>query len=714
MTTLRRWIRATVPLTALVLAAGLALAAGTGLALHRVEQHANERDLDRRTALARAAVAAEAQRYVDAVYSAAAAVGAQGALTPPEFAALTAPLARMRLPGAAGVAYVVPATRATMPAVQRLWRDRGDPGLTLKPHRGQREHAFVVLYRALDGRAVDMQGQDVTQRPEPAYALAEARRAGRVAVSEAYELIRDRDLPPEQRQQSFSLAAPVYGVAPAGATQGGFRGWLIMGLHGEEFVGQALADASQDRLRAALYAVGADGRSVQVAAQATGTTGSGLRREVAIQVAQQRWVLRTEAPQAGLSTGARYLDEVSSLGLVVLSLLLAGLVFVLGRGRSRAEARVAEATAALRAKQHYIGALVNTMDVIVVACDAAGRFTVVNEPARELHGLDVADGGEVRWPSNTMAHFFRTDGVTPMPPEELPLQRALREGEVHDVEFIVAPPGRPRRWLSAHGRLLRASDGTPLGVVTAAHDITSLRASESALRRAHAELAEANAGLERSNEELVAFAGLVSHDLKSPLASVAGYVDLLRELMEEAAAPGEVRPFLDRIGAGVQRMRSLIDDLLAFATARNAAPDLTRVDLKTVVDDVVAVNTDRARLRGGLDQLFPDIYVAALPPVAADPAMVRQLMENLVGNALKYVHPGRPARVDITTEPTEPGWVRVVVADRGVGIPAGQHAAIFESFHRAHRDYDYPGTGLGLAICHRIVERHGGRMGAAD
>jgi signal transduction histidine kinase len=168
------------------------------------------------------------------------------------------------------------------------------------------------------------------------------------------------------------------------------------------------------------------------------------------------------------------------------------------------------------------------------------------------------------------------------------------------------------------------------------------------------------------------------------------------------------------MGLGVQRMRTLIDDLLAYATARNAAPEVAAVDLQAMVDDVVAVHTDRLRVRGRPDQLFPDVYVAPLPAVAADPAMIRQLLDNLIGNALKYVPPGRAARVDVTAEADEPGWVRIVVADRGIGIPPGQHEAIFDSFHRAHRGGAYPGTGLGLAICHRIVTRHGGRIGARD
>ena len=130
-----------------------------------------------------------------------------------------------------------------------------------------------------------------------------------------------------------------------------------------------------------------------------------------------------------------------------------------------------------------------------------------------------------------------------------------------------------------------------------------------------------------------------------------------------------------------------------------------------VADEVVGV-----QLEDALPQAFssPDVYVGQLPLVHGDPAMLRQLLHNLISNAIKYTPPGRTPRVDITARTDQPGWVRVEVADRGIGIPAGQHQAIFAGFHRAHPEAGLPGTGLGLAICQRIVKRHGGTITATD
>jgi signal transduction histidine kinase len=114
------------------------------------------------------------------------------------------------------------------------------------------------------------------------------------------------------------------------------------------------------------------------------------------------------------------------------------------------------------------------------------------------------------------------------------------------------------------------------------------------------------------------------------------------------------------------------------------------------------------------DRRRPDIYVGPLPTVHSDRVLLRQVIDNLLGNALKYTPPGQPVRVTVTAQPDRDGRIAVEVADRGIGIPEGEHAAIFERFHRAYPDNRYPGTGLGLAICQHVVERHGGVITATD
>ncbi len=361
------------------------------------------------------------------------------------------------------------------------------------------------------------------------------------------------------------------------------------------------------------------------------------------------------------------------------------------------------------ADRGYVSRLVDRMDVGVVACDVAGRLTAANQFARHLYGADDRAGMPVeRWAS--AVDVFDVDGLTPLP-ERLPLARVLRDGPVRDIEFVIAPRSGPRRTVVAHGRTVRAPDGTPQGAVVVLHDITRLRDQTRALRAENAELQRANAALKRSVAELETFAGVVSHDLKSPLITVAGYVQLLSYLDPGQRRSADYDDFLAKIAGGVDVMRTLIDDMLAFATAPEAELQLTEVDLDELVKAVVAARTDLCHLADA-DGPQPEITVDPLPTVVADRAMLRQVMDNLVGNAIKYTAPGQAAQVRVSAAGDAAGRVQIEVVDRGIGIPDGKHDAVFQRFHRAHWDAGYPGNGLGLTICQLIVERHGGLIGA--
>jgi signal transduction histidine kinase len=154
-------------------------------------------------------------------------------------------------------------------------------------------------------------------------------------------------------------------------------------------------------------------------------------------------------------------------------------------------------------------------------------------------------------------------------------------------------------------------------------------------------------------------------------------------------------------------MQTLIDDLLDYATAENRALNTTTVDLKALADDIA-----QERL-GGAGSQDPLIVVDPLPAVPGDATLLRQVLDNLIGNAIKYTAEGHQPYVRISSRP-EGDAVRIDVADRGIGIPEDQRDSVFAAFSRATGSEDYPGTGLGLAIVHRIIERHGGTTGVAD
>jgi signal transduction histidine kinase len=203
--------------------------------------------------------------------------------------------------------------------------------------------------------------------------------------------------------------------------------------------------------------------------------------------------------------------------------------------------------------------------------------------------------------------------------------------------------------------------------------------------------------------ELVGFAGVVAHDLRSPLATVAGYVELLRDETAGLLADDH-RDFLDRLHAGTRRMHALLEDLLAFATADSAALRTTDVDLTALVTEVIGECSAARSVPA------PHIDVAPLPTVIGDPTLLRQIFDNLIGNAVKYTEPGKPATIEISAVQKDPSSYRIEIADHGIGISPEQRAHVFDPFTRVAGSERYPGTGLGLAIVRRAVERHGGTI----
>ena len=219
--------------------------------------------------------------------------------------------------------------------------------------------------------------------------------------------------------------------------------------------------------------------------------------------------------------------------------------------------------------------------------------------------------------------------------------------------------------------------------------------------------------LRRSNQELEQFAYVASHDLQEPLRKIQAFGDrLLRKCRDQLNEQGQV--YLDRMLAAATRMRTLIDDLLAFSRVATTFTPFVPVDLQAIVEGVVGdLETRLAQSEGRVE-------TKALPTIRAEPLQMRQLVQNLLANALKFAKPGEPpvvsieaTRLESLTQIADPppsspfGW-RLTFADHGIGFDQVHVRRIFELFQRLHSRDQYEGTGIGLAICKKIVERHGG------
>jgi C4-dicarboxylate-specific signal transduction histidine kinase len=377
---------------------------------------------------------------------------------------------------------------------------------------------------------------------------------------------------------------------------------------------------------------------------------------------------------------------------------LAGVILALFERRRQARIN-GELLREAEARQEFTDVVLETIDVAVVAADPSGHLTLFNRAARDWHGLDADPTIDPRDFSDRYK-LFRTDGL-PMTEDEVPLLRALHGGRVVGAEMIIKHPGRNPVHVNSSGRALTAPDGSPLGAVVAMNDVTPDRAQRAAL-------AATNAELQRSNTELEQFAGVVSHDLAAPLGVVGGYLELLADLYE-GELDAQARKWVLSATRAVGRMQHLIEALLNYAQAGNGPCKLQTADLGEAADQ--AVMDLRAAIRDSGASVFVD---PGLPVASCDPTLIRQLMQNLIGNAIKYRHPDRACRLSVSARPEGGEWL-VSVTDNGVGIPPEHRARVFEMFTRV--DHRAPGGhGVGLSTCQRIVERHGGRIwaGAAD
>ncbi|GAB2567848.1 hypothetical protein Aab01nite_44240 [Paractinoplanes abujensis] len=550
-------------LVALVGLSGTALSA---LALRNAEDDRNNRAVGQRTTIIAQAISAEVDRYTASLLDLAAAVGAQSSLEAAEFTAITAAVDRERFPGGTGLAMVVPTPTSGVAALQARWRQLGATRLTLRPN-GAATHRFAVLDKGLDDTG-SVAGLDLSRSPQAVEAMDAAEAGRRVTVSRTYRLLKDSDRPFEERQLSFVFVAPVFATSPAAADNGRFRGWLVLGVRGGDFLSEIVADSAGVRVAVTLLDDGSGDPLPLAVWKPEIPLDSGVEpHEAPVEVAQRSWTLRVEGTTRLLTDTVQSFDELAWLVGIVLTALLVALTGTIATSRNRALRRVDEATAALR--------------------------------------TDIARREEV--------------------------EHRLRQRET----------------------------------------------------------------------ELVGFAGVVAHDLRSPLARIMGYADFLQEEAYDRLDDMQ-RDFLTRLRKGADHMRVLIDDLLDYATAENRTMANVPVDLHRLAEEIT-------RERSG--DRPADVVVGELPTIHGDPTLLRQVLDNLIGNAIKYTPADREPRIRIGCRPEGEGRWRCEVSDNGIGIPERDRGAVFDAFTRVGGSENFPGTGLGLAIVHRIIERHDGRVG---
>ncbi|MEW6488281.1 MAG: ATP-binding protein [Thermodesulfobacteriota bacterium] len=276
---------------------------------------------------------------------------------------------------------------------------------------------------------------------------------------------------------------------------------------------------------------------------------------------------------------------------------------------------------------------------------------------------------------------------------------AVRAAPVDIAEWLVLAIGAPGDSLGAYLRHtpLVWQMGVPIALLALLGVLFSWREV-----RAYRALAASEAELRRHRDDLEAFAYTVAHDLRAPLRAMSGFAQALREDFGDRLGE-EGRDYAGRVVEGARRMDALVEDLLQYSRLARADLSAAPVDLGGAVQAAVA---DAAPLgqRGFVTVEGP------FPSILAHEAALRQVIANLVSNALKFVPPDREPRVRVRGEERD-SRVRLWVEDNGIGIASEHRERIFRVFERLHRAEEYPGTGIGLAIVERAIVRMGGAVG---
>lgn len=353
-----------------------------------------------------------------------------------------------------------------------------------------------------------------------------------------------------------------------------------------------------------------------------------------------------------------------------------------GKAIVKASVLLAEADVALRGSEARMRGIVESAKDAILTVDGDQRIVLYNLAAEKMFG----------WPAAQMLGE-RLDKLMPA---------RFRAGHASHIQRF-SETGISSRSMG---------DGTVIYGQRASGEEFPVEASISQLETAEGKLFSVvlrdvttrvrdHAALERSNLDLQQFAFVASHDLKTPLRSIGGFMQLL----QKNHGPNLDEKALILIGRSLeatQRLEQLTDDLLSYARVNSEPRPHEPVDCQVVVNDVVQLLDAAIRDSGA------SVTAGALPSVTGDRTQLVQLLMNLVGNGIKYCRRHAPV-VHISAEKRDQEWI-FSVADNGIGIDARHHGKIFEVFKRLHSQKEYPGTGIGLAVCRRVIERHHGRI----
>ena len=604
-----------------------------------------------------------------------------------------------RFPDVLGLGYAPYLDRSGLQALQLDMRDAGQGFYVVKPG-GMRTHYGPILYlEPRSPRNREAVGYDMFSEPVRGAAMAAARDDAAVRITAPVVLQHESGRP----IAGVVMYAPVYRFGlptTVKARRAALQGWVYAPLDVHAFVDAALRASPRHVALSIRDAGGAGSAAVLYSEPAAATGDAAFARVMSLDLYGRHWELDFSADaEAALAGRAPELRMTLGAG-VIASLLLFGVALALARTESLAE-RKAEVLAESyqRSELRFRNAM---------------RFSAIGQALLDRHGA-IVDAN----PALAAIFGATTDDLvgTAFGAHFTDARDEVRRSR----EFAALAEGvyrTTRQWRTASGELRHAQltyapvpgeIGQDVASLVQVEDITEhvlAQAREQALNRTlEARVALRTRELTHANQELESFAYSVSHDLRAPLRTIEGFSRLLAERYS-SVVDETGRDYLARVRNAAGRMDELIGALLKMSRVSRGPLKMAPLDLAPIARDVVA------ELRAAQPQRQVELVIEPGLHAVGDAALVRNLLQNLLGNAWKFTAGTADARIVVGKEGDAGEQATFFVRDNGAGFPPEYAAKLFRPFQRLHNQEQFDGHGIGLASVKRIVERHGGTVSA--
>ncbi|MFC1626245.1 ATP-binding protein [Pseudomonadota bacterium] len=358
---------------------------------------------------------------------------------------------------------------------------------------------------------------------------------------------------------------------------------------------------------------------------------------------------------------------------------------------------VEERTAELLRQNIFTEAVLENITEGIVACDEQGSLSYFNRATRLMHGIEQKNLPPEQWSEHY--RLLLEDGITPMPTDQIPLFRAFNEEQVREQPMILQHTDGNPHFILCNGQAMYNEAGEKLGAVASLHDVTMQKEFET-------ELIKARDDAENANRAKSVFLANMSHELRTPLNAILGFSSMMSK---DPLLPEGLRQNIDIINRSGEHLLALINDVLEMAKIEAGRVELEYepFDLEIMVQDVVKMMALRAH-RIGLDLLidqssyFPRYIIG-------DEAHLRQILINLLGNAVKFTRKGSVI-LRLSKKENRASHLEVEVEDTGIGITPEDQKQVFEPFAQLGDQGASKGTGLGLTITRQFIQMMGGSI----